>query len=51
MHTFFTTKEGNPRELWVEFDLMRNKNGRIAELEVGLNAEEFKRGGDEQGCQ
>ncbi len=28
----FTTKEGNPRELSVEFDLMRNKSGRIAEL-------------------
>ncbi len=42
---FFTTKEGNPRELSVEFDLMWNKSVRKAELEVGLNAEEFMRGG------
>ncbi len=42
---FFKTKGGIPRELWVEFDLMRDKSGRISELEVGLNAEGFKKGG------
>ncbi len=49
---FFKTKGGIPRELSVEFDLMRDKSGRISELEAGLNAERFKRGeGEEQGCQ
>ncbi len=43
MHTFFRTKGGIPRELSVEFDLMRDKSGRISELEAGLNAEGFKR--------
>ncbi len=42
---FFKTKEGIRRELSVEFDLMRDKNGRISELEAGLNAEGFKSGG------
>ncbi len=41
---FFRTKEGNPRELSVEFDLMWDKSGRISELEAGLNTEGFKRG-------
>ncbi len=44
MHTFFRTKGGIPRELSVEFDLMRDKSGRISELEAGLNTEGFKRG-------
>ncbi len=39
----FRTKGGIPRELSVEFDLMRDKSGRIYELEAGLNAEGFKR--------
>ncbi len=43
---FFKTKGGIPRELSVEFDLMRDKSGRIFELEAGLNAEGFKRGGE-----
>ncbi len=30
-------------ELSVEFDLMRDKIGRITELEAGLNTEGFKR--------
>ncbi len=42
---FFKTKGEIPRELSVEFDLMRDKSGRISELEAGLNAEGFKRGG------
>ncbi len=42
---FFRTKWGIPRELAVEFDLMRDKSGRISELEAGLNAEGFKRRG------
>ncbi len=47
MHTFFKTKGGLPRELSVEFDLMRDNSGRISELEAGLiNAEGFKRGGE-----
>ncbi len=29
----------------VEFDLMRDKSGRLSELEAGLNAEGLKRGG------
>ncbi len=29
----------------MEFDLMRDKSGRISELEAGLNTEGFKRGG------
>ncbi len=41
---FFRTKGGIPRELSVEFDLMRDKSGRISELEVDVNAEGFKRG-------
>ncbi len=41
---FFRTKGGIPRELSVEFDLMRDKSGRISELEAGLNTEAFKRG-------
>ncbi len=49
MHTFFKTNGGIPRELSVEFDLMRDKSGRISELEAGLNAEGFKRVGEEQG--
>ncbi len=49
---FFKTKGGIPRELSVEFDLMRGKSGRISELEVGLNPEGLKRGEREvQGCQ
>ncbi len=39
MHTFII-KGGIPREL----DLMRDKRGRISELEAGLNTEGFKRG-------
>ncbi len=39
---FFRTKGGIPRELSVEFDLMRDKSGRISELEAGLNTEGFK---------
>ncbi len=42
---FFRTKGGISRELSVEFDLMRDKSGTISELEAGLNAEGFKRGG------
>ncbi len=34
---FFRTTGGIPRELSVEFDLMRDKSGRISELEAGLN--------------
>ncbi len=34
---FFKTKGAIPRELSVEFDLMRYKSGRISELEAGLN--------------
>ncbi len=41
---FFKSKGGIPRELSVEFDLMRDKSGRISELEAGLNTEGFKRG-------
>ncbi len=41
---FFKTKGGIPRELSVEFDLMRDKSGRISELEAGLNVEGLKRG-------
>ncbi len=41
---FFKIKGGIPRELSVEFDLMRDKSGRISELEAGLNTEGFKRG-------
>ncbi len=40
---FFKTKGGIPRELSVEFDLMRDKSGRISELEAGLNTDGFKR--------
>ncbi len=42
---YFKTKGGIPRELSVDFDLMRDKSGRISELEAGLNAEGFTRGG------
>ncbi len=42
---FYKTKGGIPRELSVEFDLMRDKSGKISELEAGLNGEGFKRGG------
>ncbi len=42
---FFKTKGGIPRELSVEFNLTRDKSGRISELEAGFNAEGFKRGG------
>ncbi len=35
---------GIPRELLKEFDFMRDKSGRISELEAGLNTEGFKRG-------
>ncbi len=38
----FKTKGGIPRELSVEFDLMRDKSGRISESEGE---------GEEQGCQ
>ncbi len=41
---FFRTKGGIPRELSVEFDLLRDKSGRISELEAGLNTGGFKRG-------
>ncbi len=41
----FKTNGGIPRELLVYFDLMRNKSGRISELNASLNAEGFKRGG------
>ncbi len=41
---FFKTKGGIPRELSVEFDLMRDTSGRISELKAGLNTEGFKRG-------
>ncbi len=41
---FFKSKGGIPRELSVEFDLMRDKSGRISELEAGLNTEGFQRG-------
>ncbi len=41
---FLKLRGGIPRELSVEFDLMRVKSGRISELEAGLNAEGFKRG-------
>ncbi len=41
---FFRTKGGIPRELSVEFDLVRDKSGRISELEAGLNAEGVKGG-------
>ncbi len=41
----FKTMGGIPRELSKEFDLMRDKNGRISELEAGINAEGFRRGG------
>ncbi len=44
MHTFFKTKGGIPRELSAEFDLMRDKSGRMSELEAGLNTEGFKSG-------
>ncbi len=40
-HFFFKTKGGIPRELSVEFDLMRDKSDRISELEAGINAEGF----------
>ncbi len=43
-HFFFKTNRGIPRELSVEFDLMRDKSGRISELEAGLNAEGVKGG-------
>ncbi len=43
---FFKTKGGILKELSVEFDLMRDKSGRISELEAGLNAEGFKKGGE-----
>ncbi len=46
---FFKPNGGIPRGLSVEFDLMRDKSGRISELEAGLNAEGFKRVGEEQG--
>ncbi len=42
--TLFKTKGGIPRELSVEFDLMRDKSGRILELEAALNTKGFKRG-------
>ncbi len=42
---FFKTKGRIPRELSVVFYLMRDKSGRIFELEAGLNAEGFKIGG------
>ncbi len=42
---FFKTKGGIPRELSVEFDLMRDNSDRISELKASLNAEGFKRGG------
>ncbi len=45
MHTFFKIKGGLPRELSVEFDLMRDKSGRISDLKAGLNAEGLKVGG------
>ncbi len=45
MHTFFKIKGEIPTELSVEVDLMRDNSGRISELEAGLNAEGFKRGG------
>ncbi len=38
---------GIPWELSVEFDYMWYKNGKISELEAGVNAEGFKRGGRE----
>ncbi len=44
MHTFVKTKGGIPRGLSVKLDLMRDKSGRISELEAGLNTEGFKRG-------
>ncbi len=45
LHTFFKTKRGLPRELSQGFDLIRDKSGKISELEAGLNSEGFKKGG------
>ncbi len=42
---FFKTKEGIPRKLSVEFNLMGYTSGRVPELQAGLNAEGCKRGG------
>ncbi len=42
---FLNYTEGTPREVSEEIDSMQFKSGMVSELEAGLNAEEFKRGG------